>query len=270
MSCRLAYSNSMFYTVHAVHDAVSAVFDSLTDAVAGLPAGQQQTCSSCAGVAVYGFMCLLCSVAVPLYTMFVWEQNAMKRWLQTASGALSSDTLAAAQAAQAAQPSSSRSTTDGMDSSATAAGQAAGVLQDSTDVPSVQGQHSASRHSRHTSSSSASSTSSDTSNSAGSSGRRMTRMEAICQRAEAVAEEQLAASAQLPSFLELVTSSNPLVRWCTHLVVLVAMTMACWLVANGFALVLLPRVLNSQQLNRWCPNRPYTPYSIAGEVYQGL
>lgn len=42
---RLAFSNVMFYQVHAVHDAVSAVLDALLDAATGMPAGQQQTCS---------------------------------------------------------------------------------------------------------------------------------------------------------------------------------------------------------------------------------
>lgn len=42
---RLACSNAMFYQVHAVHDAVSAMVDALLDAVTGMPMGQQQTCS---------------------------------------------------------------------------------------------------------------------------------------------------------------------------------------------------------------------------------
>jgi hypothetical protein len=48
------------------------------------------------------------------------------------------------------------------------------------------------------------------------------------------------------------------------------LALLCWLVANGVALLLLPRLLDSRQLQRWCPNRPYTPYVIAGELYEGL
>lgn len=45
LACRLAFSNVMFYQVHAVHDAVSAVLDALLDAATGMPRGQQHTCS---------------------------------------------------------------------------------------------------------------------------------------------------------------------------------------------------------------------------------
>jgi hypothetical protein len=98
----------------------------------------------------------------------------------------------------------------------------------------------------------------------------ITRLEAICLKAEAVAAEQQQDSLHLPSLSDLVTSSYLLVRWGTHLVVLLMLMVVCWLVANGFALIVLPRVLGSHELNRWCPNRPLTPYVIAGEVYEGV
>lgn len=98
----------------------------------------------------------------------------------------------------------------------------------------------------------------------------ITRLEAICLKAEAVAAEQRQDTMHLPSLRDLVTSSNVLVRWGTHLVVLLMLMVLCWLVAVGFALSVLPRVLSSHELDRWCPNRPFTPYVIAGEVYEGL
>jgi len=71
-------------------------------------------------------------------------------------------------------------------------------------------------------------------------------------------------------FASVVNMDNSCMRWCVHVLVLVVLLAGCWLVSNAVALVLLPRVLSSQQLDRWCPNRPYAPYVIAGQVYDGL
>jgi hypothetical protein len=68
----------------------------------------------------------------------------------------------------------------------------------------------------------------------------------------------------------LISMSSPYLRWCMHLLVLSAMLLGSWLLSNAFALVLLPKVLSPQQLERWCHNRPYTPYVIAGQVYEGF
>jgi hypothetical protein len=104
-----------------------------------------------------------------------------------------------------------------------------------------------------------------------SSSRVLTRLEAICLRAEAVAAEQdWAVGKQLPTLSGLVLHPNLCIRWCVHLSMLFVLALLCWLVANGVALVLLPKLLDSRELQRWCPNRPYTPYLIAGEVYEGL
>jgi hypothetical protein len=95
----------------------------------------------------------------------------------------------------------------------------------------------------------------------------------MCLRAEQVAAQaQGEAGAPGPSLLRGVTSTNgaPVVRWCLHALVLACLLVACWLLANAFALVLLPHVLSSRQLQRWCPNKPLAPFVIAGEVYEGL
>jgi hypothetical protein len=60
-----------------------------------------------------------------------------------------------------------------------------------------------------------------------------------------------------------------LLRWLVHLLALCSLFLLCWLAANAFALLLLPRVLSRRQLAFFCPNRPYAPYLIAGEVYCG-
>jgi hypothetical protein len=59
-------------------------------------------------------------------------------------------------------------------------------------------------------------------------------------------------------------------RWCVHVVLLTTMLICSWAVSNTLMLGLLPRLLSRQQLDRWCPNRPFTPYVIAGQVYEGL
>jgi hypothetical protein len=74
----------------------------------------------------------------------------------------------------------------------------------------------------------------------------------------------------VPSLRDLLASEVGLIRWGTHLAVLLSMLVLCWLVSNGLALVVLPRLLSPWQLQRWCPNRPLIPYVIAGDVYHGL
>jgi hypothetical protein len=123
----------------------------------------------------------------------------------------------------------------------------------------------------HTRSSGSLGSNSDGSGSGGSSSGVVTRLEAICLRAEAVAAEQESLlGKQLPTLSDVVLHPNFCVRWCAHLSVMFVLALLCWLVANGVALLLLPRLLDSRQLQRWCPNRPYTPYVIAGELYEGL
>jgi hypothetical protein len=51
---------------------------------------------------------------------------------------------------------------------------------------------------------------------------------------------------------------------------LVVMLIISWLLSNAFALVLLPKVLSTCQLDRWCPNRPHVPFVDAGLPYEGL
>jgi hypothetical protein len=59
-------------------------------------------------------------------------------------------------------------------------------------------------------------------------------------------------------------------RWCVHVMLLMAMLVGSWIVSNAIVLEVLPRLLSRRQLYRWCPNRPVTPYVIAGQVYEGL
>jgi hypothetical protein len=63
--------------------------------------------------------------------------------------------------------------------------------------------------------------------------------------------------------------SNGITRWAVHLLLLFSMLLLCWLLANAFALQLLPRVFDGQQLDFWCPNRPRLPFVMAGQVYMG-
>lgn len=65
-------------------------------------------------------------------------------------------------------------------------------------------------------------------------------------------------------------SPSAFMRWCAHVLVLAAMLVGSWAVSNAIVLGLLPKVLSRQQLERWCPNRPFTPYVIAGQIYEGL
>jgi hypothetical protein len=83
------------------------------------------------------------------------------------------------------------------------------------------------------------------------------------------AQQELTAPAThlLPQLLAL---PSPLMRWLVHALVLVVMLVFSWLVCNALVLSLLPRVLTQQQLSLWCPNRPYPPYVIAGQVYEGV
>jgi uncharacterized iron-regulated membrane protein len=55
--------------------------------------------------------------------------------------------------------------------------------------------------------------------------------------------------------------------WAVHIVAVVGLLLLCWVLSEAVALVLLPKLLNSQQLAYWCPNRPRAPFNIAGEVY---
>jgi Flp pilus assembly protein TadB len=63
--------------------------------------------------------------------------------------------------------------------------------------------------------------------------------------------------------------ANSIARWAVHLLLLLSMLLLCWLLANAFALQLLPKMLNSQQLDLWCPNKPRLPFVMAGQVYTG-
>eukprot|EP00775_Hariotina_reticulata_P010185 gene10185-10345_t len=65
-------------------------------------------------------------------------------------------------------------------------------------------------------------------------------------------------------------SSSLLNSFAGHMAALAAVFLLCNLAANFVALVLLPRMLSSLQLQLWCPAQPYTPYRIAGEVYEYL
>jgi hypothetical protein len=62
---------------------------------------------------------------------------------------------------------------------------------------------------------------------------------------------------------------NCVARWAVHLLLLLSMLLLCWSVSNAFALQLLPKVLSSQQLDLWCPNKPRLPFVMAGQVYTG-
>jgi hypothetical protein len=55
--------------------------------------------------------------------------------------------------------------------------------------------------------------------------------------------------------------------WAVHIVAVVGMLLLCWVVSEVVALVLLPKLLSSEQLANWCPNSPRVPFRIAGEVY---
>lgn len=84
-------------------------------------------------------------------------------------------------------------------------------------------------------------------------------------------EDTLVDDAALQRQLARVRSSSAAVDaaagWAVHLLLLLAMLLGCWLLANAVALNLLPRVISSQQLARWCPNKPHVPYRIAGHTY---
>lgn len=229
---------------------------------------------SCAGVTIYSFMCLFASVSLPLYLMYVWEQGAQQRSLQ--AGAVTADSssaagmqlppssLAAGAHAQPAHPPAAAQHTAGHVST----GQAASTLQQGAQAVQ-QCLQPAAANSTQVAWPQAASTNTNGSSSTGTR-RGITRWEAICMQAEAVAAEQRYHGPPIPSFRDLVTSSTALVRWGTHMVVLLVLFVLCWLVSNGFALVVLPRVLSSKELYRWCPNRPFAPYVIAGEIYEGL
>ncbi|KAF8062033.1 hypothetical protein HT031_004293 [Scenedesmus sp. PABB004] len=61
--------------------------------------------------------------------------------------------------------------------------------------------------------------------------------------------------------------SSVLVAWSVHALMLLAMFLLSWLCATVLALEVLPRVLSPAALDRWCPNRPLTPFVIAGQVH---
>jgi hypothetical protein len=63
--------------------------------------------------------------------------------------------------------------------------------------------------------------------------------------------------------------ANGIARWAVHLLLLLSMLLVCWSLANAFALQLLPKMLSSQQLDFWCPNKPRLPFVMAGQVYTG-
>jgi hypothetical protein len=212
-------------------------------------------------------MCLFASVCAPLYLLYIWEQGVYRRCMQQAGAAAAggpTSQLPAAVSQVPVQHSSSHAAveTQSQPAEATQQGQQfIGQRLAAEDLgqrgPSNGRSSTAPRRTR--------------SNHVGAdAGVYITRLEAICLKAEAVAAEQQRDSMHLPSLRALVTSSNLLMRWGTHVVVLLILMVVCWLVANGFALSVLPRVLGSHQLDRWCPNRPLTPYVIAGEVYEGL
>lgn len=91
-------------------------------------------------------------------------------------------------------------------------------------------------------------------------------------------EEPTASSAAAEGALEAVllslnreaASSSLLNSLVMHMAALAAVFLMCDLAANFVALVLLPKMLSSLQLQLWCPAQPYTPYKIAGEVYEYL
>jgi hypothetical protein len=62
---------------------------------------------------------------------------------------------------------------------------------------------------------------------------------------------------------------NGIARWAVHLLLLLSMLLLCWSLSNLFALQLLPKLLSSQQLDLWCPNKPRPPFVMAGQVYTG-
>lgn len=211
---------------------------------------------SCAGVAIYGFMCLFASFALPLYVMYVWELGAQQRWLQQTAAAAAGD--AGVQPVATSLGTGAQAGPSLVPVAAQRSSIGEGVQQDALTAadPCLQPAAGARRVPASAADSRA--------------GSGITRLEAICRRAEAVAAEQRLASPHMPSLRDLLTSDFGLVRWATHLGVLLLMLVLCWLVSNGVALVVLPRLLSPWQLQRWCPNRPLVPYVIAGEVYHGL
>jgi len=257
----------------------------LLSLLSSLPCLAPGACS-CAGVAIYGFMCLFGSVAVPLYVMFVWEQAAQHRWQRqvnrTATEAATTATTSADDAGSsspAAEPAtgSSRSTAQHSKPSRGVATGTRTAAQHCSPTREVQPQTEQPRQLTRSSTSRDTVKSRSPSNSRPQSGgsstnsnsRGITRLDVILLKAEELAAAEGAAVPRL-SLSDVLSSSNAVVRWCVHVLVLVVLLVGCWLVSNAVALVLLPRVLSSQQLGRWCPNRPYAPYVIAGQVYDGL
>jgi hypothetical protein len=55
--------------------------------------------------------------------------------------------------------------------------------------------------------------------------------------------------------------------WAVHILAVAGMLLLCWVLSEVVALLLLPKLLSSEQLAYWCPNKPLIPFKIAVEVY---
>lgn len=229
---------------------------------------------SCAGLVVYATVGLFGSVIVPLYLAHLIEQAAYKRWclrqmVALATAAAGADGLGSMATLQGSPepghtdpahgdtPGRSASSSNSNSSSYGRSGDSTGLrrrLQRSSggSVLGSQGASSAGR-SIHAPS---------------SAGAASSQQDPFIRAVDAALDAtQLPLAGALGPLLKI---ASAFLRWCMHLLVLGAMLVGTWLLANGLALVVLPRVLSRQQLEHWCPNRPYPPYLIAGQIYEGF
>lgn len=247
---------------------------------------------SCAGLVVYSTCLVFGSVAVPLYLAHLIEQGAFKRWCLRHGVQPDTSRAAAARLERAQRPSSpaaaepspsstwgqgpasgpSAGSSGGGTFSRNLAGSAGDVYNGST-VGGLRRRLLGGSSSSRPSSSGPGATANGISSSA-SVGRAGAAAQPVQQQDPLKGLVDVALQAQgvclSGPFGALLSMASGYLRWSMHLLVLSAMLFGSWLLSNGFALVLLPRILSPQQLERWCPNRPYPPYLIAGQVYEGL
>ncbi|WIA38287.1 hypothetical protein OEZ86_001627 [Tetradesmus obliquus] len=230
--CRLAYSNVMFYLVHEVHDGLAALVDTALDGLVGLPVTQQATCSSCAGPVLYLTLLLWGSVAMPLYVAYVAEQAARQRFCRRLAAA---DTGGAVQGrAGWAQQLQQQQQQQLVDEAVPLAAAGREMLPPPQQEMQQQQQQQQALNNGY------------------------------------ITDGDLLVLAD-PGMESCSVSSIPngIARWAVHLLLLLSMLLLCWSLANLFALQLLPKLLGSQQLDFWCPNKPHPPFVMAGQVYTG-
>jgi hypothetical protein len=179
------------------------------------------------------------SVAVPLYLSHLVDQAARRRYRRTVAASLAAATAAADQLAQQQQQLGQISS-----SAAAAAGLVPVLTQQRQRLETTDSQVAPVSFSQQ---------------GAGDTNQPGGGAVVISEQQWKAAFQAAESEASLGSYLG---------AWAVHILAVVGMLLLCWVVSEVVALVLLPKLLSSEQLAHWCPNRPRVPFRIAGEVYE--